>query len=528
MAEIEDQGGFDPTAQDCLQPGTQLMDGQYTVSRFLSSGGFGITYLAKDSLNREVVIKECYADAFCIRRGLEVFTRTPDHAADFTNFRNSFMREAHSIAKLKHPNIVGVHHVFEANNTAYMALDLVQGRDLIQIIDDPYAAPEPRVINSILIKLLDAIDTVHEQDMLHRDISPDNILLGENDEPVLIDFGNAREEVSKKSRAMSAMLVVKDGYSPQEFYIAGSKQVECSDLYALAATFFHFITGEAPPNSQVRLLAKGRSEPDPYVPLNGRILGYSPIFLETIDLAMELFPADRIQTAKDWMARIDTTKRREIAINKAKSNDGIEQTIHDLLQNTQEVVRVKQDTTTAGPRPVVKAKPAVVEAPKAHPFPELTELPDEKMLAEPEPTPPPAIVKRLENRLDKQKKRPSRLKRFSRVLLLIAIAAIFLTSESATPLIEWSAPYLEPVLVRAAPLIEFASPYLEPVKEKADVLVEVSAPYLAPVLERGGAMMETAAPYLEPVLERVKGLVEQGKPYLEQFMESINERFASN
>jgi len=231
MADLDDNASLGAPAQDdCLTPGTQLMNGQYIITRYLSSGGFGITYMAKDSLNRDVVIKECYADAFCTRRGLDVGTKTPNHAKDFATFRNSFVREAHSIAKLDHPNIVGVHHVFEAHNTAYMALDLVKGRDLIDVLATPREKPEPRVIREMLIKLLDAIDLVHASDMLHRDISPDNILLAENNEPVLIDFGSARQEVSKKSRALSAMLVVKDGYSPQEFYIAGSRQMACSDL----------------------------------------------------------------------------------------------------------------------------------------------------------------------------------------------------------------------------------------------------------------------------------------------------------
>ena len=123
------------------------------------------------------------------------------------------------MAKLNHPNIVGVHQVFEENNTAYMALDFVEGCDLLDVIENGTLKLSPEDIETILRKVLDAISFVHAQGLLHRDISPDNILLNQNKDPVLIDFGAAREQASKKSRVLSALRVVKDGYSPQEFYV---------------------------------------------------------------------------------------------------------------------------------------------------------------------------------------------------------------------------------------------------------------------------------------------------------------------
>ena len=95
----------------------------------------------------------------------------------------------------------------------------------------------------MLLKLLDAVKYLHARDILHRDISPDNILIDPRGEPILIDFGAAREEATRTSRVLSSIHTVKDGYIPQEFYIAGSAQGPSSDLYALAATFYHIITG---------------------------------------------------------------------------------------------------------------------------------------------------------------------------------------------------------------------------------------------------------------------------------------------
>ncbi|MGJ8622123.1 MAG: serine/threonine protein kinase [Yoonia sp.] len=290
---------------DELKPGTKLMHGQYTIESFLNAGGFGITYLAKDSLDRKVVIKECFPGAFCRRSRYVVQARSRAHQNELQSIVRLFVQEARSLAKLDHPNIVGVHHVFEDNDTAYMALDYVTGRDLLDIIEDPNDNLTPTQTKSILKEVLGAVGFIHDQGILHRDISPDNILINEEFRPILIDFGAAREEATKQSRVLSALRVVKDGYSPQEFYIAGSEQSPSSDLYALAASFHHLITGDVPPNSQARLAAIASGDADPYVKTVGRFPDYDDNFLKALDKALEVLPKDRVQSAKDWIRLID-------------------------------------------------------------------------------------------------------------------------------------------------------------------------------------------------------------------------------
>ncbi|MFK7751544.1 MAG: serine/threonine protein kinase [Sedimentitalea sp.] len=323
----------DHALDEALKPGTQLLNGQYTIVRYLSSGGFGITYLARDSLERMVVIKECFPDTFCSRVNKTVQARSRSHHSDFRAFVALFVREARSLSKLTHPHVVGVHQVFEDNETAYMALDLIDGQDLLELIETGEVTFTPEQIKLILLKLLDAVALVHDQDMLHRDISPDNILIDKSGAPVLIDFGAAREEASKKSRVLSTVLVVKDGYSPQEFYIAGSQQSPASDLYALAATFFHLIAGQAPPNSQARLAAIASNAPDPYPRLAGRFDGFDPGFLQAIDQAMNVFPGDRIATARDWIARIDGSRPQM----SAGLDPALEQTLTQLVQSENQI-----------------------------------------------------------------------------------------------------------------------------------------------------------------------------------------------
>ncbi|MFQ6549487.1 protein kinase domain-containing protein [Aestuariibius sp. 2305UL40-4] len=295
----------DQDVNDELDDGTQLLGGLYKIESFLNAGGFGITYLAKDSLERTVVIKECYPSSMCRRVGTKVKVRSKSHEADLQAVIKCFTQEARSLSKLEHPNIVKVHLVFEDNDTAYMAIDYIDGPDLLDMIEqnDPFLTPQ--TITSMLRQVLDAIGYVHQLGVLHRDIAPDNILIDETGKPTLIDFGAAREQASKKTRVLTALSCVKDGYSPQEFYVQGSTQSNASDLYALGATFYHAITRDTPPPSQSRLVAVAEGGEDPYQPLVGRFPEYSEDFLRAIDKAMEVVPKNRMQSAAEWVAMMN-------------------------------------------------------------------------------------------------------------------------------------------------------------------------------------------------------------------------------
>ncbi|MFN3576245.1 MAG: protein kinase domain-containing protein [Tabrizicola sp.] len=359
---------------DELQPGAKLLKGQYTITRYINSGGFGITYLAKDSLDRDVVIKECFPSSVCRRSKAMVAARSRAHSAELRSIVQLFVREARSLAKIVHPNIVAVHQVFEDNGTAYMALDYIEGLDLQQIIDGEGPPLTKEHVVEITTKLLKAVGFIHENDMLHRDISPDNVLIDKKGEPILIDFGAAREKASQTNRAMSALRVVKDGYSPQEFYIAGSEQGPWSDLYALAATLYHVIAGEAPVNGQARLAALAEDRPDPFVPLSGRIPGYPKGFLEAIDKALNTLPKQRIQSAAEWLTMYET--RAPFAAAPAEpipgTEDAVQRLVSDFKRETglTETVHAGQDRPAAAPAAPEPARaPSAPSASAAHPEP---------------------------------------------------------------------------------------------------------------------------------------------------------------
>ncbi|MDV7141152.1 serine/threonine-protein kinase [Tropicimonas sp. TH_r6] len=328
---------------DSLPPGTPLLQGQFIIDSFLNAGGFGITYLARNSLERRVVLKECYPSTMCCRSQAQVRARTRGHQTEFDVVVRLFGEEARRLAKLNHPNIVGVHDVFEDNGTAYMALDYVEGRDLFDVIETEPQRLDPSSIRTMTQRLLEAVAHVHSHDVLHRDISPDNILLDAGNDPILIDFGAARDTARRASRVLSALQVVKDGYSPQEFYLAGAAQSPAGDLYSLAATLYHVLTGDPPIYSHMRLAALAERKPDPYVPLVGRLPDYDNAFLSAIDRALKVFAKDRLQSAEEWLEFIDVRARRRAMTAQVSEDPAVADRIRKLVEDTNAAVRVEQE-----------------------------------------------------------------------------------------------------------------------------------------------------------------------------------------
>jgi serine/threonine protein kinase len=289
------------TLDDVLVPGTSVFHGQFRISGFLNSGGFGITYLAKDSLNRDVVLKECFIPTFCRRSQTAVIARSDASKAHLQKAVRGFVAEAQTIATLSHPNIVRVHQVFEDNGTAYMALDHIKGHDLLEIIDEKKVTLTPDQIVTMARKLISAVGHIHSHGLLHCDVSPDNICVRADGEPVLIDFGSARKLVDGAGQTHTGFSMVKDGYSPHELYAAGDTCGPFSDIYALGASLCHAVSGATPVDCQSRIAALVDGRPDPVPPLAGTVAGYPPGFLEGIDKALSVQQSARHQSAQEWL-----------------------------------------------------------------------------------------------------------------------------------------------------------------------------------------------------------------------------------
>ena len=197
-------------------PVNTVLDGSYRIARVVGSGGFGITYEAEDiNLATRVAIKEYYPFDFGDRDAtMSVRPRSDRHKSTFDWGRSNFLLEARTLARFEHPSIVRVSRVFEANSTAYMVMRFEQGKNFEAWLKGLGRSPTQDELDRIAAPLLDALEMMHAQNFLHRDIAPDNIIVRPDGTPVLLDFGTARRAVAEKSRALTG--IVKAGYSPQE------------------------------------------------------------------------------------------------------------------------------------------------------------------------------------------------------------------------------------------------------------------------------------------------------------------------
>jgi serine/threonine protein kinase len=195
-----------------------VLDGSCRVDGVIGSGGFGITYEVEDiNLGTKLALKEYYPFDFGDRDAtMSVRPKSERHKKTFECGRVSFLQEARMLARFRHPSIVRATRVFEAYSTAYMVMEFERGKSLERWLTDLERAPTQEEIDRISGPLLDALELMHAESFLHRDIAPDNIIVRPDGTPVLLDFGAARRAVGEMSRALTG--IVKAGYSPQEQY----------------------------------------------------------------------------------------------------------------------------------------------------------------------------------------------------------------------------------------------------------------------------------------------------------------------
>lgn len=284
--------GHGATDLTVLAPGTRL--DQYVIKTVLGAGGFGITYLAEHPiLRKQFAIKEHFPRDFATREGRTV-RATSTGAATYEWSLERFMDEARTLAKFKHASIVDVTSVFESNGTAYMALAFEKGKSFEQWLLELGRAPSQAELDRILVPLLEALEVIHSHNVMHRDIAPDNILIRTDGTPVLLDFGAAREAARKNSRAVS--VIVKRSYSPPEQYSTEARhQGPWTDIFALAATLYHAITGAPPDESTDRMITDRVASAAKAA--RGK---YRPQFLAAIDQALRLRPEERPQSIRQW------------------------------------------------------------------------------------------------------------------------------------------------------------------------------------------------------------------------------------
>ncbi len=250
--------GYDETAPPSvpfqLTPRSVLND-QYLVGRPLGAGGFAITYLGWDiRLARRIAIKE-YMPSGMASRSVDTSQVVPHSGPsrdDFNYGLEHFLDEARMVAQFEgHPGIISVTNFFPAHGTAYLVMEYLEGKTLKEYLKEHGGRLGFNESLEIMTPVMDALREVHRVNVLHRDISPDNIYVTNSGQIKLLDFGAARQALRDRSQRLSVILKV--GYAPEEQYRSTGKQGPWTDVYAIGATFYHLLTGSIPPPSIDRL-----------------------------------------------------------------------------------------------------------------------------------------------------------------------------------------------------------------------------------------------------------------------------------
>ena len=237
-----------------LSSDTILQGGRYRIVKMLGEGGFGITYLGiQIGLERQIVIKEFFMKDYCERDEFSNLLYVPTSGnRDFVaRFKEKFLKEARHIAKLNHPNIVSIIDVFEENGTAYYAMEFAEGGSLADKVEREGCLSE-EVATRYILQVANALKYIHQRNMNHLDVKPGNIMLNENDNVILIDFGLSKQyDVSTGHQTSTTPVGISHGYAPIEQYKEGgvAEFSPETDIYSLGATFYYLLTGVRPPGS---------------------------------------------------------------------------------------------------------------------------------------------------------------------------------------------------------------------------------------------------------------------------------------
>lgn len=279
-----------PQANVPLPPGYRL--DEYRIERQLSLGGFSIVYLAFDKEDNPVAIKEYLPNSLALRtEGDELPSIAEENVAAFRYGMKCFFEEGRALAKLSHPNVVQVLNFFRANETVYMVMRYERGRTLQEHIQKHKGEIRENFIRAIFARLLNGLREVHTHKLLHLDIKPSNIYLRYDGQPVLLDFGAARQTLSTETPLLKPMYT--PGFAAPEQYNNTRRELlgPWTDIYSVGASIYACMAAAAPQAANLRL------ERDQLAPALKRWPDkYSKQLLETVDWCMRLNYLERPQS----------------------------------------------------------------------------------------------------------------------------------------------------------------------------------------------------------------------------------------
>ena len=294
-----------------LPVGTVLAD-KYLVGRALGQGGFGITYIGWDrNLDIRVCVKEFFPMS-TVNRDHSIANTVNCNATvlmnGYASSRERFLREAKSMAKFRDvPQIVSIFDFFQANNTAYMVMQYIEGIDLAKYVHKRGGRIAMDETLRILKPIMEALSLVHEAGMIHRDIAPDNIMLHPRDGAKLLDFGAVRQlenPDTEKELTRSTEAILKNGFAPMEQYQSRGSLGPWTDVYALSATIYYCVTGRIPTEALTRVMEE--------TPLDwSGAEGITPEQIRVLEHGMAVRAKNRIQSVKELMEALYAPEKTE-------------------------------------------------------------------------------------------------------------------------------------------------------------------------------------------------------------------------
>lgn len=236
-------------------PAFTVVGNRYLLGKVLGRGGFGITYIALDLQNNlNCAIKEYMPSEHSSRsnNSLNIIPNHDDRSIKtYKHGKEKFLLEVKTLQSLgKNPNVVNIWNYFPQNNTAYLVMEYLDGQNMRQMIKSQSTGINVNLAKEVFVTVASALMPIHNKGILHRDISPENIIITNSGQIKLIDFGAARSYVSAQNNGLSILL--KPGYAPLEQYDKHGNQGPWTDVYALCATFYNVISGRRPVDAQFR------------------------------------------------------------------------------------------------------------------------------------------------------------------------------------------------------------------------------------------------------------------------------------
>ena len=305
-----------------LYNGSELQKGRYRIEKKIGSGGFGITYkgktnvtvtgeLGKMNVGVDIAIKEFFMNERCVRGtdGQTVTVPAEGSHQQVDKYKKKFISEAQKLAKIEHPNIVSVTDVFEEHNTVYYVMRYLPGGSLADLVKKSQVKRlSEEEAKKFINQIGNALSYLHSQQICHFDVKPQNILLDERGNAVLIDFGISKTFSDDGSSSISSSVSYTNRYAPIEQYNAMTEFSPQTDLYSLGATMYYLLTGEAPSEAST-LYENGFPERPYYVSL--------PVW-EAVKLAMKPTRKERPKSVADWLNILNASQENspETVINK--------------------------------------------------------------------------------------------------------------------------------------------------------------------------------------------------------------------